>query len=84
MLAAEELSEKNRNGLDLLMLKNFNENLPQNIIQNFDYDLKTNNLNINNENFEDVDDGEEEKREYSIGEVRSDDEYEEGEDDEEN
>ena len=80
----KELSEKNRNGLDLLMLKNFNENLPQNIIQNFDYDLKTNNLNINNENFEDVDDGEEEKREYSIGEVRSDDEYEEGEDDEEN
>ena len=66
------------------MLKNFNENLPQNIIQNFDYDLKTNNLNINNENYEDVDDGEEEKREYSIGEVRSDDEYEEGEDDEEN
>ena len=80
----KELSENNRNGLDLLMLKNFNENLPQNIIQNFDYDLKTNNLNINNENFEDVDDGEEEKREYSIGEVRSDDEYEEGEDDEEN
>ena len=60
-------NEKNRNGLDLLMLKNFNENLPQNIIQNFG----------NEKMFE------EDKKEYSLGEVRSGDEYEEEEYEEE-
>ena len=60
-------NEKNRNGLDLLMLKNFNENLPQNIIQNFG----------NEKEFE------EDKKEYSLGEVRSGDEYEEEEYEEE-